>query len=87
MREKLQPWIPAIFCATLSLITFVAVLAMSVNTKPDGGLTIMAGLIPFLSFLPMCFYHVGAVTSRLRQENRELRERILKLSGEKNDIS
>ena len=79
MREKLLPWIPAIFCACLSLITFVAFVVMSMTVIAVPGFPTMAVLTPFLSFLPICFLHVGNSLSQLRQENRELREQIQKL--------
>ena len=76
MREKLLPWIPAIFCACLSLITFVSFVVMSRTVIAVPGFPTMAVLAPFLSFLPVCFFQVGAFMSQLRQENRELREQI-----------
>ena len=79
MREKLLPWIPAIFCACLSLMTFVSFVVMSRTVIAVPGFPTMAVLAPFLCFLPMCFIHVGVFMSQLRQENRELREQIQKL--------
>jgi hypothetical protein len=38
-----------------------------------------AWVIPFLCFLPMCFYFVATVTSHLQQEVRELQEQVAKL--------
>ena len=35
--------------------------------------------IPFLCFLPMCFFFVAAATSGLQREVRELREQLAKL--------
>ena len=76
MREKLQPWMPAIFCACLSLITFFSFVRMSMTVIAVPGFPTMAVLAPFLSFLPVCFFHVGTSLSQLRRENRELREQI-----------
>ena len=79
MREKIQPWIPAIFCAFLSVITYVSFVVQSVTLKGDPRIPIMAVLAPFLCFLPMCFFHVGTFMSQLREENRELRKQIQEL--------
>lgn len=79
MREKLLPWIPAIFCACLSLITFVSFVVMSMTVTAVPGFPTMTVLVPLLSFLPVCFFQVGVFLSQLRQENRELREQIQKL--------
>ena len=73
MREKLGPWIPAIFCAILSLITVsgnVIVAFMNGAANSSGVDSV------FYCFLPMCFYFVGAYLSHLKQENVELRSRI-----------
>lgn len=77
MREKLLPWLPAIFCGTLSLITMVAdVVGRFMTGNPN------AGLIAFWAFLPMCFFHVGIVLKNLRDENRALKLRLDKLLAE-----
>jgi hypothetical protein len=74
MREKLGPWLPAIFCAVLSLITVLGNLIGLFATGAAG-----ASDVAFYCFLPMCFYFVGAYLMQLRQENRELREQIREL--------
>lgn len=71
MREKLMPWLPAIMCAMLSLITMVADIVGRYATG-----TSHVGLTTFLCFLPMCFFHVGVMLKNLRDENRELKRRI-----------
>ena len=75
MRDKLSPWIPAIFCAFLSLITVSGslFLAFVYGTSRSSGVD-----LGFYCFLPMCFCFVGAFVSNLRRENRELRTRIEK---------
>lgn len=52
MHEKLGPWIPAIFCAFLSLITVLGNLILDfVNGTSRSGLD-----LGFYCFLPMCFF-------------------------------
>ena len=80
MRDKFQPWMPAIFCTCLTLITIVSFVLMSMGrTTNIPSLGFLAAFAPLLSFLPMCFYFVGASLSQLRQENLELREQIQEL--------
>jgi hypothetical protein len=71
MREKLLPWLPAIFCGMLSLITMGADIFGRFATG-----TANVGLSTFLCFLPMCFFHVGVMLTNLRDENRELTRRL-----------
>jgi hypothetical protein len=37
--------------------------------------------IPFLCFLPMCFFFVAAVTSNMQREIRELRKQVTDLQA------
>ena len=76
MREKLQPWMSAIFCACLSLIAIVSFIGMLLMNNGDTRVAVTVALIPFLSFLPMCFFHVGTSLSQMRQENRDLRAQL-----------
>ena len=78
MRERIGPWLPAIFCASLSLITIVTNLAGYFMT---GSGTIGPGDMAFYGFMPMCFYFVGAQLSQMKKENRELRQRIDELAA------
>lgn len=71
MREKLLPWLPAIMCGALSLITVAADIFGRFATG-----TANLGLSTFLCFLPMCFFHVGVMLKSLRDENRELTRRL-----------
>ncbi len=71
MRERIAPWLPAIFCGVLSLITVVTdVVGRAMNGTVD------AGLSTFLCFLPMCFFFVGVMLKNLRDENRVLKRRL-----------
>jgi hypothetical protein len=67
--KTITHWIPAAFCAFLSL------LALSMQTGSDSG----AWKPAFYSFLPMCFFFVGAVTSQMQREIRELRKQLTEL--------
>ena len=71
MRDKLTPWLPAIFCGVLSLITVVADVVGRFMTG-----TANVGVTAFLCFLPMCFFHVGVMLKNLRDENLLLRRRL-----------
>ncbi len=71
MKDKLTPWMPAIFCGALSLIT---VLADIIGRFATG--TANVGLSTFLCFLPVCFLYVGAMLNNLRNENRELKRQL-----------
>ena len=71
MREKLLPWLPAIMCGVLSLITVTADIFGRFVTS-----TANVGLSTFICFLPMCFFHVGVMLKALRDENRELKRRL-----------
>ena len=70
--QRIRDWIPAIFCAVLSAITLISDLALETSS-------LLSGLIPFLCFLPMCFFFVGTVTSTLRKDNAALRKDIEEL--------
>ncbi len=80
MRKKLEPWVPAIFCGCISLLTVLGNVAVAfMNGSSTGGVELV-----FYCFLPMCFYMVGMSLSKLRQENEELRRRIDSLTGDAN---
>lgn len=69
MIHKLGNWLPMAFCASLSFICVSGFISRSSSSW----------IIPFLCFLPMCFFFVAAVTSNLQREIRELREQVAKL--------
>ena len=66
MAQWLACWIPAAFCGLLVLLTVI---------RPDPPGT----LIPFVCFLPMCFFFEGLLTSRLRRDVRDLRKQVEEL--------
>ena len=77
MREKLRPWIAAMFCAALSVIVIIGkFLAIKF------GMPINPGDAAFYSFLPICFFVVGDFLSTIRKENLALRKKIDELSSE-----
>jgi hypothetical protein len=66
MKQKISHWIPAAFCAFLSLT------ALFSFSSPDAGSWKPA----FFSFLPLCFFFVGANTLTLQREIRDLRKQL-----------
>lgn len=72
MREKLAPFVPAIMCAFLGLITIVGNISLMVITRTNQANVDVA----FYCFLPMCFYIMGVMLAETRKENRELRARL-----------
>ena len=80
MREKIGPWLPAIFCAVLAGITTIGNLWIYAVTDTQGALTLV-----YILNMPMCFFFVGAYLAQLRNENRELRSRLNVLDGANTD--
>ena len=72
MKQKISHWIPMAFCACLAVISLPT--QVYVSSRSSG-----AWAIPFLCFLPMCFFFVAAVTSNLQREVRDLRDQVAKL--------
>ena len=68
--KTISHWIPAAFCAFISLIALFAS-----TRSPDPGWWRPA----FFAFLPMCFFFVGSATTQMHRELRELRQRITEL--------
>jgi len=75
MKQKISHWIPMSFCAFLALISLPLVISLK-NT---------GWAIPFLCFLPMCFFFVAAVTFNLQHEVRDLREQVAKLQEKRSN--
>ena len=69
-------WSPAVFCAALSIICIVV---GGVGSRFD------AWVIPFLGFLPMCFFFVASGTFKMQQEIRELRDQVAALRSTKEE--
>jgi hypothetical protein len=69
MKSLIAHWIPAAFCAFLSL------LALSMQIGSDTG----AWKPAFYCFLPMCFVFVGGATSQMQKEILELRAQLKEL--------
>ena len=83
MRDKISPWIAAIFCAALSAITIIGNLwLMVVNKTSQTGVE-----STFYCFLPMCFYFVGGEIMKLQKENRELRKIVEELAKKPTGLS
>jgi hypothetical protein len=76
--KTISHWIPAAFCAFLSLIALVA----SVRS-PDPAWWRPA----FFAFLPMCFFFVGTTTTQMHRELRDLRQRLTELEQKRGGMS
>jgi hypothetical protein len=75
-KRALAPWLPAAFCAALSLIT------MANHSDVEGW------AISFLCWLPFSFFLVGLPMSEMRREIAELRKQVAELrqdNGETHD--
>lgn len=81
VREKLSPWMAAIFCGVLSLITVTADIVGRFATGSEN-----IGLTTFICFLPCCFFHVGVMLKNLREENQELKRRLDAMLIKKDDF-
>jgi hypothetical protein len=68
--KTITHWIPAAFCAFISLIALCA----SVRS-PDSGWWRPA----FFAFLPMCFFFVGSAMAQMHRELRALQQRLIEL--------
>lgn len=66
MRNKIEPWLSALYCAALAVIVTIGVLASS-----DFGPTLI-----YILSMPMCFWFVGVYLTKLKKENSELRDRL-----------
>jgi hypothetical protein len=77
MKQKIAPWLGAVFCAALSLITIVSNLVLTVVNGGDTG----GWAIVFLSFLPMCFYFAAIGTSHMQREIRDLKAQLAQLEA------
>ena len=75
MRQAIRPWVPAAFCAFLSLLA----LSMQIGSDSD------AWKPTFYSNLTMCFIFVGFVISNMEREIRELRQRLTDLEKGKSN--
>ena len=69
MRQTISHWVPAAFCA------FISVIALSGSIASDAGWWRPA----FFGFLPMCFIFMGIATSQMQREIRELRKQLAEM--------
>lgn len=66
MRLRMSHWVATVFCAFISLVAlFGSVTPETSWWRPT-----------FFAFLPMCFFYVGCVTSRLHRDLEQLRRRV-----------
>jgi hypothetical protein len=75
---RFAPWTAAWFCALISALTFFGDLGTAFFTSQPPHL---GSLIPFLGFVPVCFYFMGATASRQQAELNDLREQIAALKA------
>ena len=71
MKERIGPWVPAIYCGAIAITTTIANLS-ALRSGGSGGATNFV----FILFLPMAFFFVGVHLSKLQHDNTTLRERI-----------
>jgi hypothetical protein len=69
MKQKIGHWLPMAMCVGLAFICVTGFVFFSPS----------CWIIPFLCFLPMCFFFVAAVTSGLQREILDLREQVAQL--------
>jgi O-antigen/teichoic acid export membrane protein len=72
--KTITHWIPAVFCAFVSLIALFAS-----THSPDSGWWRPV----FFAFLPMCFFFVGSATFQMHRELRSLRQQLTQLEQQK----
>jgi hypothetical protein len=73
MRQAFGAWMPAAFCA------FISLLALSMQIGSDS----WAWKPMFYCFLPMCFFFVGGTMVDMQREIRELSQRLAQLERER----
>lgn len=65
--KKIEFWIPAIFCAVISLATLIPIVFFARD---------ISLFLPFLAFIPMCFYFVGIILKKTHKEITALRQEV-----------
>lgn len=66
-QRRIDHWVAFAFCVFLSLMA----LSGSVSDRSAGWWS-----PAFFSFLPICFFYMGAVTARMQREINELQSRL-----------
>lgn len=70
-RDRVGPWLPAVFCAVLGAICTTA----GFWAMHNGGAMGDFGFLYMIS-MPMCFFFVGAYLAKLRSDNADLLARL-----------
>ena len=70
--NRVQCWVPAMFCGFLSLVALG--MALYAPSPP-------AWAPLFFCFLPMCFVFVGSALANMQREIRELRAQLSAQAG------
>jgi hypothetical protein len=73
MKQQLPHWIPAIFCAFISLMALFGSSVVDSNWWQS----------TFLAFLPMCFFFVAIVTSSMYRQILQLRKELSELRAKR----
>jgi len=77
-KEKAAPWVPIGFCAFLSFLSLITLVGQ-LFLIPTNASSSWGWAIPFVSFMPMCFFWVGATTSHMQSEIQDLRKQVAEL--------
>jgi hypothetical protein len=77
VKQKTTHWVPMGFCASLSLVTLTTQLVLAATNASS----LWSWAIPFLGFLPMCFFFVGATTSYMQTEIQDLPKQVAELQS------
>lgn len=73
MKNSIHPWIPAAFCAFISLIPLSAPF---ITLLTPFELSDTWWRPAFFAFLPFCFFLAGMVISQMQREIRDLRKQL-----------
>lgn len=80
-KRVAAPWLALGFCVCLSVIAVATILSSSFANGSDvGG---WAWAVPFICFLPGCFFFVGLAISRTQVEIVELRRQLAEVQENK----
>ena len=73
MTQRFRPWLPALFCALLSLLALCLWAVSSTDRWTPA----------FFAFLPMCFVFSGMATSSMYRQILDLQRELADLRGQR----